>query len=85
MLRAMTKALDQAVEAAAVLPENEQDRLAAEIMEKVRAARRAQREAWLEEMSRDSPFQGKSEELMRAVREFREEFAFHHDFEDDKK
>lgn len=80
----MTKAFDQAVEAAARLPEEEQDKLAAEIMEKVRAARAAQRDAYFERLHREGgPLDGRSEELLRHVREFREDFAFRHDLEDD--
>ena len=73
----MTKALDEAVEAAGRLPEEEQDALAAEITRLVREARQRSFEkflAWVR--SDENPFRGKSADMIAFFNADRDEWDF---------
>jgi hypothetical protein len=76
----MDKTLEHMLREIDTLPEGEQARIARVLEREVRKARRAAPAPagrWarlVERMRRDAPMAGKSEELLRQVREFREHF-----------
>ena len=78
----MNKVLEHVLREIDALPEAEQERIARVLTEQVRQARQATPKSqgrWArlaERLSRESPLEGKSEEFLRQVREFREGFAF---------
>ena len=79
--RAMNKVLENVLREVDRLPEEEQRRIARVLEEEVHKARRtpAKQGRWArlaERLSRESPLEGKSEEFLKQVREFRDGFLF---------
>jgi hypothetical protein len=78
----MDKALEDVLREVDSLPEEEQRRIARVLEEEVHKARRAAEEPrgrWArlaERLSRESPLEGRSEDFLRQVREFRDGFLF---------
>lgn len=78
----MNKLLERAIKEVEALPEEAQQRIARMLEEEVHKAKQeapvpAGRWARLaERLSRESPLEGKSEEFLRHVKEFREGFMF---------
>ena len=81
-IRVMNKVLENVLREVDRLPEEEQRRIARVLEEEVHKAKRetpapAGRWARLaERLSRESPLEGKSEEFLKQVREFRDGFLF---------
>ncbi len=79
--RAMNKVLENVLREVDRLPEEEQRRIARVLEEEVHKARRtpAKQGRWArlaERLNRESPLEGKSEEFLKQVREFRDGFLF---------
>jgi hypothetical protein len=74
----MHKLLMQAIEAASTLPDDQQEAVASRLLEEVQRRRRS-RNKWsvvAERLAELDLLQGRSAELERHVREFRDGFAF---------
>jgi hypothetical protein len=74
----MNKLLVQAIEAASTLPDDQQEAVASRLLEEVQRRRRS-RSKWsvvAERLAELDLLQGRSAELERHVREFRDGFAF---------
>ena len=82
MVRSMDKALEDVLREVDSLPGEEQRRIARVLEEEVHKARRAAEEPrsrWArlaERLSGESPLEGRSEDFLRQVREFRDGFLF---------